>query len=117
MRTTITLAAAALLNTAVLGWDPALTQYKDNFSNNTGIPYNANLNETCTACVRAGFDACLYATGDTPGSVNAFKCNQLPSDPEIQDPVATGKPNGWFCSYGAASQTNAIVLGCRPRQW
>jgi len=118
MRTTITLAAAALLNSAVLGgWDPNLTNYTDSFMNNTKIPYSESLNETCTACIRGGFDACLYATGDTPGSVQAFKCNLLPTDPEVVDPVASGLPNGHFCSYGSASQTNAIVLGCRPRVW
>ena len=87
----------------------------DNFKNNTGIPYNSTLAETCTACVRAGFDACLYSTGYSPGSVQDFRCNLNPTDPEIVDPVASGVPNGYFCSYGAASQMSAIIIGCRPK--
>ena len=111
MRTTITLAVAALLNSSVL----AVGSYIDNFQNNTGIPYSPSLNETCTACVRGGYDACLFSTGYKPGDVTEFRCNQNPTDPEIVDPIAGGKPNGYFCSYGATSQINAIVVGCRPR--
>jgi hypothetical protein len=114
MRTTITLAVAALLNSAVLSW-PAFTSYTDSYQNNTNIPYSPSLNETCTACVRGGFDACLYATGYTPGSVQEFRCNLLPTEPEIVEPVPTSTPNGHFCSYGATSQINSIVVGCRPK--
>lgn len=110
----ISLAAAALLNSAVLGYE-SWASYKDNFQNNTGINYSTSLNETCTACIRGGFDACLYSTGYQPSDVTAFRCNNFTTTPEINPPVAGSTPNGWFCSWGADDQTNAIVAGCRPK--
>lgn len=60
MRIMISLAVAALLNSAVLAYGD-YAAYKDGFQNNTGIAYSPTLN--CTACIRGGFDACLLSSG------------------------------------------------------
>ena len=106
---------AGLLSSAATAW-PGWVSYNDSFQNNTGIPYSPALNESCTACVRGGFDACLYFTNDTiEGPMTTLKCNNFTTTPEINDTLIAESMNGWFCSYGVAAQTNAIVSGCSPR--
>ena len=113
MRIMISLAVAALLNSAVLAYGD-WAAYKDGFQNNTGINYTT-VGTNCTACIRGGFDACLLSTGYQPGNVTALQCNNYPTTPEINPPVVGSVPNGWFCSWGSFDQTNAIVAGCRPK--
>jgi hypothetical protein len=78
---------------------------------NKNIKYDVN--QECTACIRGGFDYCIYGLAGINSNGSSGNCSATPVKPNFVL-GKNGTANGYVCSSAFTDQLSYIVQGCRP---